>query len=145
MAAANLQATVYGLRGCQDRALFVDHLRSIAVPAFEPRVRGIINAFSNWILASDATCEKFHNVFISCIICFLWLIVVCPLQEGVKIAVTDNELRNTGSQQRRGRLSSEDTDAADACEQILQELPTPATLVVSRRVPLRVVSINQRS
>jgi hypothetical protein len=71
--------------------------------------------------------------------------VVCPLQEGVKIAVTDNELRNTGSQQRRGRLSSEDTDAADACEQILQELPTPATLVVSRRVPLREVSIHQRS
>jgi len=45
MAAANLQATVYGLRGCRDHALFVDHLRSIAVPAFEPRVRGIIMHF----------------------------------------------------------------------------------------------------
>jgi ubiquitin-activating enzyme E1 len=67
------------------------------------------------------------------------------LQEGVKIAVTDNELRNTGSQQRRGRLSSEDTDAADACEQILQELPTPATLVGYRLTPIEFEKDDERN
>ena len=38
MAAANLQATVYGLKGCQDRALFVDLLQRVVVPPFEPKV-----------------------------------------------------------------------------------------------------------
>ncbi|MCO5581805.1 hypothetical protein L7F22_035694 [Adiantum nelumboides] len=37
VAAANLQATVYGLKGCQDRALFLDVLRNIDVPAFQPK------------------------------------------------------------------------------------------------------------
>lgn len=58
------------------------------------------------------------------------------MQEGVKIAVTDNELRSQGGQQRRGRLSTEDTDAADACESILHELPTPATLAVNPSILL---------
>lgn len=38
VAAANLQATVYGLKGCQDRALFLDVLQSVEVPAFQPKV-----------------------------------------------------------------------------------------------------------
>lgn len=92
MAAANLQATVYGLKGCQDRALFVDLLQRVVVPPFEPK-------------------------------------------EGVKIAVTDNELRNQPSQQRRGR-HAEDTEAAESCERILRELPTPATLAGYRLVPI---------
>lgn len=38
MAAANLQATVYGLKGCQDRAVFVDLLQRVVVPPFQPKV-----------------------------------------------------------------------------------------------------------
>ncbi|CAM6094398.1 unnamed protein product [Calypogeia fissa] len=84
VAAANLQATVYGLKGCHDRAFFLDILQNVVVPRFEP-------------------------------------------SEGVKIAVSDNDLRSMGSQRGPG-ISGEDSSAADACEAILQELPTPATL-----------------
>lgn len=52
----------------------------------------------------------------------------------MKIAVTDNELRNQPSQQRRGR-HAEDTEAAESCERLLRELPTPATLAVSTDLP----------
>lgn len=38
MAAANLQAIVYGLKGCQDRAIFLDLLQRVVVPPFEPKV-----------------------------------------------------------------------------------------------------------
>lgn len=38
IAAANLQATVYGLKGYEDRQLFVDVLRRFEVPAFAPKV-----------------------------------------------------------------------------------------------------------
>uniref|UniRef100_A0A7I4DHT6 Ubiquitin-activating enzyme E1 C-terminal domain-containing protein n=1 Tax=Physcomitrium patens TaxID=3218 RepID=A0A7I4DHT6_PHYPA len=37
IAAANLQATIYGLKGCQDRAMFVDVLQRVVVPPFEPK------------------------------------------------------------------------------------------------------------
>lgn len=38
MAAANLQATVYGLKGCNDRSVFLDLLQRVVVPPFEPKV-----------------------------------------------------------------------------------------------------------
>eukprot|EP00245_Coleochaete_scutata_P003708 TRINITY_DN15555_c0_g1_i1.p1 TRINITY_DN15555_c0_g1~~TRINITY_DN15555_c0_g1_i1.p1 ORF type:complete len:1059 (+),score=200.70 TRINITY_DN15555_c0_g1_i1:45-3179(+) len=37
VAAANLQATVYGLKGRHDRAAFVDMLKKVEVPAFVPK------------------------------------------------------------------------------------------------------------
>lgn len=51
------------------------------------------------------------------------------MQEGVKIAVTDNELRNQVNQ--RKYAGSGDNDAAEACDRILRELPTPASLAVT--------------
>lgn len=48
-------------------------------------------------------------------------------QEGVKIAVTDNELRNRSNSHK----SSGDNDAAATCERILRELPAPASLAVT--------------
>ncbi|KAG0581190.1 hypothetical protein KC19_4G230900 [Ceratodon purpureus] len=92
MAAANLQATVYGLKGCQDRAIFIDLVQRVAVPPFQPK-------------------------------------------EGVKIAVTDNELRSQANQ-RKYQTSSGDNDAAEACERLLRELPTPASLAGYRLVPI---------
>eukprot|EP00897_Mesotaenium_endlicherianum_P006549 jgi/Mesen1/5922/ME000030S05186 len=89
VAAANLQATVYGLKGCRDRAVFAPALRSIQVPAFQPK-------------------------------------------EGVKIAVTDSELRaGHGPQGAAGgsRRGGDDSAAAAECERFLQKLPTPASLV----------------
>ncbi|XP_024529342.1 ubiquitin-like modifier-activating enzyme 1 [Selaginella moellendorffii] len=87
IAAANLQATVYGLKGCRDHSLFVDIVQRVAVPHFQPK-------------------------------------------EGIKIAVSDSEVRNP---QRRGQ---DDSDATAACEAILQELPTPPSLVGYRLTPL---------
>ena len=52
------------------------------------------------------------------------------MQEGIKIAVTDNELRNQ-SNQRKYHASSGDNGAAEACERLLRELPTPASLAVT--------------
>ncbi|KAL2631033.1 hypothetical protein R1flu_015719 [Riccia fluitans] len=92
VAAANLQATVYGLKGCQERSVFLDILQNVEVPAFEPK-------------------------------------------EGVKIALSDNEYRNMGNQ-RNMRHGAEDTAAVDACEKLLQELPTPATLAGYRLTPI---------
>eukprot|EP00850_Spirogloea_muscicola_P006022 SM000028S10116 [mRNA] locus=s28:400396:407415:- [translate_table: standard] len=37
VAAANLQATVYGLRGCKDRTIFAHFLSTVVVPPFEPK------------------------------------------------------------------------------------------------------------
>eukprot|EP00850_Spirogloea_muscicola_P005835 SM000027S09616 [mRNA] locus=s27:375938:382308:- [translate_table: standard] len=37
VAAANLQATVYGLRGCKDRTIFAQFLSTVVVPPFEPK------------------------------------------------------------------------------------------------------------
>lgn len=91
MAAANLQATVYGLKGCNDRSVFLDLLQRVVVPPFQPK-------------------------------------------EGVKIAVTDNELRNQANQ--RKFAGSGDNDAAEACDRILRELPTPASLAGYRLVPI---------
>jgi hypothetical protein len=51
------------------------------------------------------------------------------MQEGIKIAVTDNELRNQANQ-RKYQGNSGDNDAAEACERLLRELPTPASLAV---------------
>ncbi|KAG6558134.1 hypothetical protein Mapa_000315 [Marchantia paleacea] len=92
VAAANLQATVYGLKGCQEHGVFLDILQNVEVPAFEPK-------------------------------------------EGVKIAVSDSEYRNMGSQ-RGMRPGSEDSAAVEACEALLQELPTPATLAGYRLTPI---------
>eukprot|EP01018_Ginkgo_biloba_P026634 Gb_11430 [translate_table: standard] len=82
VAAANLQATVYGLKGCQDRGLFMQILQKIEVPEFQPK-------------------------------------------EGVKIAVTDNEIRNTTH--GRASVASEDCDVGNSSD-ILRELPAPASL-----------------
>ncbi|KAL3688917.1 hypothetical protein R1sor_015226 [Riccia sorocarpa] len=92
VATANLQATVYGLKGCQERSVFLDILQNVEVPAFEPK-------------------------------------------EGVKIAVSDSEYRSMGDQ-RNMRRGGEDTAAVEACEAILQELPTPATLAGYRLTPI---------
>ncbi|KAJ7561520.1 hypothetical protein O6H91_03G031500 [Diphasiastrum complanatum] len=91
VAASNLQATVYGLKGCQDRLLLVDIIHKMDIPHFEPK-------------------------------------------EGVKIAISDNELR--GSTQRRGYHSADDNDAIDTCAALLKELPTPATLAGYRLSPI---------
>lgn len=62
---------------------------------------------------------------------FFWLLsMIAGLQEGVKIAVTDNELRNQANQ-RKYQSNSGDNDAVEACERLLRELPTPASLAVS--------------
>jgi ubiquitin-activating enzyme E1 len=47
VAASNLQATVYGLKGCQDRSLFMDVLRTMEVPIFQPKVYSEICTFQN--------------------------------------------------------------------------------------------------
>ena len=57
------------------------------------------------------------------------LTIIAGMQEGVKIAVTDNELRNQANQ-RKYQANSGDNDAAEACERLLRELPTPASLAV---------------
>ncbi|KAI5067456.1 hypothetical protein GOP47_0017984 [Adiantum capillus-veneris] len=91
VAAANLQATVYGLKGCQDRVLFLDVLRNVNVPAFQPK-------------------------------------------EGIKIATSDGDLRSGG--QQKSFLSSEDNDAVERCDVLMQELPTPASLAGYRLTPI---------
>lgn len=60
------------------------------------------------------------------------------LQEGVRIAISDNELRSVGSD-GPPQVVGVDGPAVDACEVILQELPTPTTLAVrkSRFFPCR--------
>ena len=49
--------------------------------------------------------------------------------ERIKIVVTDNELRNQANQ-RKYQANSGDNEAAEACEILLRELPTPASLAV---------------
>ena len=39
VAAANLQETVYGLKGCQDRRHFMQILQKLQVPEFKPKVQ----------------------------------------------------------------------------------------------------------
>lgn len=99
VAAANLQATIYGLKGCQDQSLFVDVLQNVEIAPFQPK-------------------------------------------EGIKIAVTDNEPR---SAQQKNSLSSEDNDAAEACEVILRELPTPASLAGYRLSPISFEKDDERN
>lgn len=60
VAAANLQATVYGLKGCQDRALFLDVLRNVDVPDFQPK-EGIKIATSDSDLRSGGHQKSFMN------------------------------------------------------------------------------------
>ena len=40
VSAANLQAAVYGLKGCQDRSALTHILHTLHVPPFTPKVRG---------------------------------------------------------------------------------------------------------
>lgn len=100
VAAANLQATVYGLKGCQDRTLFLDVLQSVEVPAFQPK-------------------------------------------EGIKIATSDTELRSGG--QQKSLFNSEDNDAVERCEALMQELPTPATLAGYRLTPIEFEKDDERN
>lgn len=53
-------------------------------------------------------------------------------QEGIKIATSDTELRSGG--QQKSLFNSEDNDAVERCEALMQELPTPATLAVSKDI-----------
>ena len=39
VSAANLQAAVYGLKGCQDRSALTQVLANLHVPPFSPKVR----------------------------------------------------------------------------------------------------------
>lgn len=55
VAAANLQATVYGLKGCQDRILFVDILQNVVVPPFKPKVRSTF---------SDSTISRHFEIIV---------------------------------------------------------------------------------
>ncbi|KAH6557154.1 hypothetical protein KP509_1Z131100 [Ceratopteris richardii] len=84
VAAANLQATVYGLKGCQDRGLFLDVLQNMDVPVFQPK-------------------------------------------EGVRIATSDADIRS-GGQQKGSFMTTDDNGAAQKCDALMQELPTPASL-----------------
>lgn len=109
VAAANLQATMYGLRGCADRAAFTPVLHNMTVPAFKPK-------------------------------------------EGVKIAVSDSELRGAGGPAARlagggggGGAAVEDGEALAACEQILEELRSPASLVGYRLTPIDFDPDNEES
>jgi len=173
MAAANLQATVYGLKGCNDRAVFVDLLQRVVVPPFQPKVSLFFEGSSSpfdvhlsflifsplslsgsainlsvtfFVLIASVSVTLFSHGFQSnvvpcfrcsvCMICklsldfFQFLSIKVGTQEGVKIAVTDNELRNQ-SNQRKYHASSGDNDTVEACERLLRELPTPASLAVT--------------
>lgn len=83
VAAANLQATVYGLKGCQDQRHFMQILEKFQVPEFKPK-------------------------------------------EGVKIAVSDSEIRSTT--QGNASATGQSYDAGSPSD-ILRDLPAPATLV----------------
>lgn len=60
VAAANLQATVYGLKGCQDHALFMNVLQHIQVPPFQPK-EGIKIATSDNELRSGGQQKGYLN------------------------------------------------------------------------------------